>query len=181
MEQTKMAYNSTPKKYGRTLLLKPVDGYEITTTDFSSLTGTVSNTKTKLTNSYFLTFDTADNAKLAFEYVKNSLPNVLVKYSYYRVFFTVSGLTNESNYDTVKQQFINYIETTTQSCVLFFKLYKKNGEYIGCGDFTLDTLSGMSCLLNHENGKKLFSFADGLTGSFHKYNSHKTKPSTNYV
>jgi hypothetical protein len=168
-----MSHTQT-KKYGRTLLLKPVNNVELSEKDFTSLTGMLMSSKTKTTSSYFLTFDTSANAQQAFDYVKQNMPNVLVKFSYYRVFFTVSGLVNSSDYNQVKEQFVNYIESTTKAAVLFFKLYKKAGEYIGCGDFTLDTLEGMNVLLDRDKGLKTFSLGE-LNGSFYRYNSYKSK------
>lgn len=170
-----MEKQTTPKKYGRTLLLKPINNFELTSEHFSKFTGIVSNNKTKTTESYFLTFDTTQNAQDAYSLVKSTLPNVLVKYSYYKVFFTVSGLNDTMDYNLVKDEFVKFLETTTTSTVIFFKLYKKGSSFIGCGDFTLDTLNGMNVLLNKDTGMKVYTLGSGLTGTFHRFNSYKTK------
>jgi hypothetical protein len=167
----------TPSKYGRTLLLKPVNNFELTPDDLSKFVGVVSTNKTKTTGSYFVTFDSSSNAMEAYNYIKRSFNDVLVKYSYYRVFFTMTGLTDTSDYNSVKQQLVDFVETSSKSSVLFFKLYKKGGKFIGCGDFTLDTLDGMNVLLNRETGLKTFAL-EGLTGSFYRYNSYKSKDLT---
>jgi hypothetical protein len=173
--------NTTSKKYGRTLLLKPVNNFDLTNDDFVKLTGVVSNNMTKTTGSYFLTFDTSANAQSAYNLVKSDYPNVLVKYSYYKVFFTINGLQDNADYNSVKDEFVKYLETTSGSSVLFFKLYKKGSSFIGCGDFTLDTLDGMNSLLNRDTGVKNFSLSSNLTGTFHRFNSYKSKNTNTQV
>ena len=169
------------KKYGRTLLLKPINNFELTAEHFGKLNGVVSNNMTKTTSSYFLTFDTSLNAQESYNFVKLNLPNVLVKYSYYKVFFTVNGLQDSADYNSVKDEFVKFLETTTKSTVLFFKLYKKGSSFIGCGDFTLDTLEGMNTILNRDTGIKTFSLSNGLSGTFHRFNSYKPKNTNTQV
>jgi hypothetical protein len=175
---------NVPKKYGRTLLFKPMNGTEMKEDYLSHFTGVVANTRTKTTGSYFVTFDTAENANSAYNYSKDNFTDTVVKWSYYRVFFTMNGLAdedtsadasvNKSQYNSVKESFVKYLEDTTKSSVLYFKLYRKNGRFIGCGDFTLDTLDGMNVLLDKTSGLKEYSL-NGLTGRFFRYNSTKTK------
>ena len=159
-------------KYGRTLLFKPLNNVQLTTSYFSNFTGVVNMAQTKTTGSYFVLFDTVENAGKAL--AESSSPDVLVKYSYYRVFFTMNNLTTDSDYNKVKDSFVKYLETTTGSSVLYFKLYRKNNQYIGCGDFTLDTLEGMNVLLDKETGLKTYLF-DNYSGKFFRYNANKTK------
>lgn len=171
---------NVPKKYGRTLLFKPSNGTEMKEDYLSHFTGVVANTRTKTTGSYFVTFDTAENATSAYNYAKDNFTDVVVKWSYYRVFFTMNGLseeqteTDKSQYNSVKESFVKFLEDTTKSSVLYFKLYRKNGRFIGCGDFTLDTLDGMNVLLDKESGLKQYSM-NGLSGRFFRYNSTKSK------
>lgn len=171
---------NVPKKYGRTLLFKPMNGTEMKEDYLSHFTGVVANTRTQTTGSYFVTFDTAENATSAYNYAKQHLTDVVVKWSYYRVFFTMNGLseeqseTSQTQYNTVKESFVKFLEETTKSSVLYFKLYRKNGQFIGCGDFTLDTLDGMNILLDKTSGLKQYSL-DGLSGKFFRYNASRNK------
>jgi hypothetical protein len=171
---------NVPKKYGRTLLFKPMNGTEMNEDYLSHFKGVVANTKTKTTGSYFVTFDTSDNATSAYNYAKDNFRDVIVKWSYYRVFFTMNGLVDEQNdsdrsqYNTVKETFVKFLEESTKSSVLYFKLYRKNGHFIGCGDFTLDTLDGMNVLLDKDSGMKQYTL-NGLSGRFFRYNSTKSK------
>ena len=171
---------NVPKKTGRTLLFKPMNGTEMKEDYLSHFTGVVANTRTKTTSSYFVTFDTADNATNAYNFSRENFTDVVVKWSYYRVFFTMNGLIDEQNdtdktqYNTVKNSFVKFLEDTTKSSVLYFKLYRKNGHFIGCGDFTLDTLDGMNVLLDKTSGLKQYTLNE-LTGKFFRYNSTKSK------
>jgi hypothetical protein len=200
---------NVPKKYGRTLLFKPTNGTEMKENYLSHFTGVVAHTRTKTTGSYFVTFDTAENATSAYNFSKENFTDTVVKWSYYRVFFTMNGLVdedvsadttanttaenttanttaentanttantiaNKSQYNSVKESFVKFLEDTTKSSVLYFKLYRKNGRFIGCGDFTLDTLDGMNVLLDKTSGLKEYSL-NGLTGRFFRYNSTKSK------
>ena len=179
---SKTQNTNVPKKYGRTLLFKPLNGTEMKEDYLSHFTGVVAHTRTKTTGSYFVTFDTSDNATSAYNYAKQNFTDSVVKWSYYRVFFTMSGLTDEqadttqsqTQYNTVKDSFVKFLEETTKSSVLYFKLYRKNGNFIGCGDFTLDTLDGMNVLLDKTSGLKQYSL-NGLSGRFFRYNSTKSK------
>lgn len=166
----------TGPRAGRTLLVKPLSGASINSSTFNSLSGLLNKVETKSSGSYFLTFNNIENATLAFNKLSgNSTFNV--KYSYYRVFFTINGLTDTSDYTLVKNDFIKLVEQQTNSNVLYCKLYRKDNKFIGCGDFTIDTLDGMNALLNKEGGTKNYSFGS-FNGSFYRYNNdgRKDKP-----
>ena len=62
-----------------------------------------------------------------------------LKYSHYRVFFTISGLSEEVEYNDIKNAHIKHIESNTDGSVLYYKLYRKDDAYLGCGDLTVDT------------------------------------------
>jgi hypothetical protein len=162
------------QKAGRTLLVKSVSGNSIDTSVFDTLVGLVSKSETLSSNSYFLTFDDVTNAVNAFNNLNADTSNYKVKFSYYRVFFTISGLTDTSDYNQVKQDFVTFVGNKTKSIVLFFKLYRKNDKYLGCGDFTLDTITGMNTLLSKENGQKEFTLGQ-YSGTFYRYNGKKEK------
>lgn len=159
---------STPKA-GRTLLLKSFNNTPVDSTMLDQLTGLVSTTQTKTSQSYFLTFDTIDNAQTAVNTLQSASPDYKVKFSYYRSFFTISGLTSSHDYNQVKEDFKKYICDNTGANVLFCKFYQKNNEYIGCGDLTVDTLESMNRLLSKDDGIKEYSFGS-FKGTFYRYN-----------
>jgi hypothetical protein len=169
----------TVKKAGRTLLVSPNHGSSITESSFKLYTGLAGTHVTK-NNSYFLTFDTIDNALECFNKIKNDLPDLKVKFARYQIFFTVSGLTDTSDYSVVKQELSKFIEKTSGANVLYFKLYRKGDNYIGCGDLTVDTKDSMDKLINKESTIKNYSVVCGsetLSGTFYRYN--KTQDQNN--
>ena len=162
------------RKAGRTLLVKSASGSTIDGTVFDNLEGLVNKAETKSTNSFFLTFDNVANAVKSFRNLRTDTLTYRVKFSYYRIFFTIEGLTDSTDYNKVKKELMEYVGNQTGSSVLYCKLYRKDNKFIGCGDFTLDTLAGMNTLLVKDNGNKEYSF--GLfKGSFYRYNSNKGK------
>ncbi len=162
------------RKAGRTLLVKALDGKTVPESEFDSLVGLTTKSETKSTNSFFLTFDTVQNALDGFRKLRTNSQNYRVKFSYYRVFFTVTGLTDESNYNQVKSDMIKHIESVSGSTVLYCKLYQNNSKFIGCGDFTLDTLEGMNKLIAKDSEHKNYTVGS-LTGTFYRYNAKKGK------
>lgn len=170
-EQTVSTDNDkSVRKAGRTLLVKSVSNSYIDNTLFDNLEGLVNKVETKLTKSYFLTFSTIDNAVEAFNKLRNN-STFRVKFSYYRIFFTMDGLTDTTDYNQVKKELIEYVDKRTASSVLYCKFYRKNNKFIGCGDFTIDTLTGMNTLLA-KDGNKEYSFGS-FKGSFYRYNGKK--------
>ena len=160
----------TSQRAGRTILVKTNTGM-VDNKYFENLVGLQNKAETKTTSSVFLTFDTIANATDAMKVLEQH-NNIRVKYSYYRIFFTMSGLTDTSDYNTVKNSLIQHVETSTNSSVLFCKLYRKDTKYLGCGDFTIDTLDGMNKLLAKDSALKQYTL-DKLTGSFYRYNTNK--------
>jgi hypothetical protein len=154
------------RKAGRTLLVRG-------TQSFDNLVGLQNRSDTKTTNSSFLTFDTIENALVAYKQLRAD-SNVRVKFSYYRVFFTMEGLTDTSDYSQVKSDLVQWVESNASTQVLYCKLYRKDSKYLGCGDFTVDTLSGLNRLLSKDGGLKQFKFSN-LSGTFYRYNN-KTQP-----
>lgn len=166
------------RKPGRTLLVKSVSGNAISESTFNSITGLKSKAQTKSSSSFFLTFDTVDSALDAYRKLKESNSDFRVKYSTYRVFFTMNGLTNSTDYNQVKRDLIEHVNKQSGASVLYCKLYRKDNKFIGCGDLTIDTLEGMNMLLNKEGGKKEFSFGS-LSGTFYRYNGTQSNSVTN--
>ena len=162
------------RKAGRTILVKTISGNSIDSSVFDSLTGLVSQSETKSSSSYFLTFDNVTNSVNAFRKLRTDSTDYKVKFSYYRVFFTVNGLTDSSDYNQVKQDIVTWVGDKTKSSVLYCKLYRKDNKYLGCGDFTIDTIDGMNTLLAKEGGLKEFTVGQ-LSGTFYRYNGKKDK------
>jgi hypothetical protein len=165
-DQTK---SSQVRKAGRTLLLKNPSG---TTVSYDTLEGLQHKSETKTTNSIFLTFDTVENSLKAYKQLRTEHSDTRVKFSYYRVFFTIEGLTDTTDYATVKQDLTSWVESRASTNMLYCKFYRKDSKYIGCGDFTVDTLSGMNTLLSKDGGLKEFSFGQ-FKGTFYRFNNTK--------
>lgn len=166
------------RKAGRTLLVKSVSGNAINSSVFEGLEGLKNKSETKSTSSYFLTFDTVLNAINAYRKLRSESSDYRVKYSYYRIFFTMNGLTESSDYNQVKKDLVEWVDKNTGASVLFCKLYRQETKYLGCGDFTIDTLDGMNTLLSKEGGFKEFTIGS-LSGTFYRYNGKKDKSENN--
>ena len=159
----------TVKKSGRTLLVTVAESslpLEHTTT----LIGLVNKVVTKTGKSMFLMFDTIENAVSGFRKLRTLGTDYRVKFSYYRVFFKLSGLTDTTDYNTIKTQLSDAVEAESNSSVLYCKFYMKDNKYMGCGDLTLDSMEGMN---------KLVALKEGLTfdshiGNFYRFNNTKT-------
>jgi hypothetical protein len=162
-------------KPGKTILVKLVSNMTDQHKTFNKLDGLVSCAETKTYNSYFLTFDTIENATKAYATLSEDSKKYNIKFSYYRVFFTLNGLKDTTDYNTVKQELINFINDKTGASVLYCKLYKKDNKYIGCGDCTIDTMEGMNMLLNKDTNLKDFTVGS-YSGTFFRYNNKKHKP-----
>ncbi len=162
------------RKAGRTLLVKSVSGDDLSPTMFDGFEGLTTKTETKSTKSYFLTFDTVANSVNAFRKLRKESPECRVKYSYYRVFFTMTGLVDTTEYNQVKTELTEHVTKQTGANVLYCKLYRKDNKYIGCGDFTIDTLDGMNMLLSKEGSLKEFTLpTSSVTGTFYRFNGKK--------
>ena len=160
---------NTVKKSGRTLLVT-VSECKLPQEETSNLVGLVNKVVTKTGKSMFLMFNTIENAVSGFRFLKTLGNDFRIKFSYYHVFFKLSGLTDTTDYNTIKTHLISAIEAVSDSSVLYCKFYKKDDKYMGCGDLTLDTMEGMN---------KLISLKEGLTfdthvGNFYRFNNTKT-------
>jgi hypothetical protein len=162
------------RKAGKTLLIKSFHGNILDETLFQELDGLEKKNIINDGKSVFLTFDTPQNALASLKALKEKSNELRIKFSYYKVFFTIDGLTDQSDYNTVKKNIMDYISNNVNANVLYCKLYCKNNKYIGCGDLTVDTLDGMIKLLSKENGLKDFKL-DSYSGCFYKYNDKKIK------
>jgi hypothetical protein len=154
------------RKAGRTIILRTND--EFTPKDLSGLLqhNNLQNGK------HFLLFDSIENSKNAFKILKNNA-NLSVRFAYYRVFFTMNGISDNAEYSQLKKQHIEWLTQNSEAEVLYYKQYMKESKFIGCGDFTVDTKESMDKLLDKE-GLKNYSF-DGFTGTYYRYNKKNDK------
>lgn len=157
------------RKAGKTLVVNSET--DIQTNDF---TGLVSSVKSS-TNSHFLVFDTIENSKVAFKILKTL--NHKVRFAYYRLFFTMTGLDENASYNDLKEQHIQWITTNSDAQVLYYKQYRNGGKFLGCGDFTIDTKESMDKLLYTETLKN-YSF-DKYSGVNYRYNKKNDKSRDN--
>ena len=165
------------RKAGRTLLVSITNNaYKIEST-FTKLTGLSVSHSTE-NGSFFLTFDTIENALNSFHCLRQDYPEIRVKFARYQIFFTVKGLSDSSDYTAIKQNMTNFIENESGAIVLYFKLYRKGDKYLGCGDFTVDTKDAMDKLLNKEGSLKNYTIND-LSGTFYRYNKIQNKHENN--
>ena len=165
------------RKAGKTLLIKAKDGCTVNEDWFKSIDGLQKDgiVQTEKTGSYFLTFDDVGKSLDALKHIrKEHDKDVMVKFAHYRVFFTMEGLSESTDYNTVKQAHTKFIQDNTNSEVLYYKLYR-NKTYLGCGDVTIDTKDALDKLLNKDQNKE-FDLGDGMTGKFYRYNGNKAKP-----
>lgn len=157
--------NRPRTKAGRTLLVKPVNG-TFDASVFEGLSGLTSKNHIDKSNSYFLTFSTSQEAINALKKLKN--PTVRVKFSHYRIFFKIEGLTDSSDYNAIKTAHTEMINKLGgPESVLYYRLYRKEKKFIGCGDLTVDTKDVFDKLLSADNLKNFKS--DGFSGTHYRY------------
>jgi hypothetical protein len=167
--------NSKPRfgrKPGRTLLVqKTSDSFD--SSSLEELEGLTSNHHTEKSNSYFLTFETLPHSMSAIRDLKANYDDSLrVKFAHYRVFFTLQGLTEDSDYTKIKSTHAEYV-TSLGGNVLFYKLYRKQGTYLGCGELTIDTKETLDLLVNKEDSHRDFTFqveSVDYSGTHYRFN-----------
>ncbi len=123
MAQNKVNKSFT-RKSGRTLLVKFLND----NVDFEDiqLEGLLNNHFIEKSTSYFLTFDNVDHSLSAMHFIRNKYDsNVRVKFAHYRVFFTLENLEESMDYNTIKTEHKNLIESKGNFSVLYYKLYRK--------------------------------------------------------
>lgn len=160
MQNNKVLNKKMIRKPGRTLVVKSEQ--QISTEGFTGLVNTVQINN----DSQFFVFDTVDNSKTAFKFLKDA--NYKVRFAHYRLFFTMTGLEDSVDYNELKTQHIKWIIDNSEADVLYYKQYRKGGKYLGCGDFTIDTKESMDKLLDKE-GLKNYT-CDKYTGTYYRYN-----------
>jgi hypothetical protein len=164
-QQAQNAPRHPRSKAGRTLLVKATNT-QFDTKIFEDMVGLTSKHHTEKSNTHFLTFKTPQEALTGLKAIK-ATGNARVKFAHYRVFFKAEGLNDKSDYNTVKNEHSALVTKETGANVLYYRLYRKGNNFLGCGDFTIDTKDGFDKLLNAE-GLKNFSVA-GITGVHYRY------------
>lgn len=159
------------RKAGRTLLVKVLSGeFDV---EGMNLEGLTNHHFTEKSNSYFLTFDNVPHSLNAMRLIRKQYDSSLrVKVAHYRVFFTLENLEESMDYNTVKTQHRDMVQSKGNCSVLFYKLYRKDNKYLGCGDMTLDTKEGLDVLMSSE-GLKTFTLECGVSGSHFHYRTQK--------
>ena len=176
--------NTKPKfirKPGRTLLVQQTsDSFDSTVLE--NLEGLTSSYHTERSNSYFLTFESLSHSLSVYRELRaNHSEFARVKFAHYRVFFTLQGLKDDTDYSNVKAVHTNYVNDNLNGNVLYYKLYRKEGSYLDCGELTLDTKESLDLLVNaDESHKELTLEVDGLTlsGNHFRYNRKGRKGNT---
>lgn len=162
--------NRPRTKAGRTLLVKPSNG-NFDASIIEGMAGLTGTHHTEKSNSYFLVFSTPQEALSALKLIKNkSGQSARVKFSHYRIFFKIDGLTESSDYNTIKASHTSMVDKLTsnnQGGVLYYRLYRKDNKFIGCGDMTVDTKEVFDKLLTDDNLKTFKG--DGFTGTHYRY------------
>lgn len=163
------------RKAGRTLLVSPSNGSSVSESTFKDFTGLSSSFSTSK-GAFFLVFDTIQNSLDNFRKLRSDKPELKVKFCRYQAFFTITGLTDSSDYTATKQELSTYVEKETGGNVLYFKLYRNGDKYRGCGDLTLDTKEALDKLLDKEGKLKNYTLGS-LSGTFYRYNKDNKKQS----
>jgi len=172
MSNKSESYNTTRKstirRPGRTLLIKPTSNIDLSVLD--TLEGCITKHLTEKSNSYFLTFTTADQSLSALKQLKKQFgTSVRVKFAHYRVYFTLTGLVDTSDYGDVKKTHTLLITQGNKCNVLYYRLYRKDNHYLGCGDLTVDTKEGFDQLMSSDSLKD-FVLGENLTGIHYRFN-----------
>ena len=157
-------------KPGRTLLVKSSNDSDLTTHDFTNLVGLVNKVLTKTGNAYFLNFDTVENSTRA---LLSLTENYNVKYSYYRVFFTLDNMDSTFDFNSFRTK-LSELVALKDGLVLYTKVYRRDTKNLNCGYITVDTIDTMNLLLNKESGNKDFS-VNNMNGTFYRFNNNKSQ------
>ena len=155
-------------KPGRTLLVKPSAG-NFSVSIFDELTGLTSKHHIEKTDSHFLTFTTSKDALEALKKLKNT-KNARVKFAQYRIFFKMEGLTDSADYNAIKLAHTTLVKNIGGD-VLYYRLYRKDNKFLGCGDMTVDTKDSFDKLLSaaeDNTGLKQFKL-DDVSGTHFRY------------
>lgn len=174
MTETNVRIKKNTRKVGRTIIVRNTKLTELQT---SNLIGLLSCTSIN-DGKYFLTFDNINNSKKAFITLRTN-KDLNVKYAYYKIFFTMSGIDEKQDYTELKKLHSEWITQNSSAEVLYYKQYMKDSKYMGCGDFTVDTKESMDKLISKEDLK---NYTFGLfSGSYYRYNKQPSVKQTDQL
>jgi len=156
---------------GRTILVKSTLSDGIDLSNFDKFVGLLNTSEIKNNNTVFLTFNTILNSEAAYKVLEL---NYIIKYSYYKIFVTLSTNVTSSDYDKTKNEITSFIESKTDCSMLYCKFYRKGDEYMNCGDLIVDSLDGMNKLISKNSTLKQFK-TDNYSGTFFRFNNSNNK------
>jgi len=148
---------------GRTLVVKFDEDFDVSS--LKSLSNMKQMNEVK-NNTLFLTFNDTASATSALTEL-NKMDGLSCRYSYYRVFFKLNGLTESSTYENVKKVHTAWVEEHTGGKVLEYNLYRKKDTFLNCGDLVVDLKTSLDLLLLEK--LKNYELDGGLNGTYHKY------------
>jgi hypothetical protein len=152
------------RRPSRTLLVNDTTKF----IDVSTLSGLLSNEKTN-SNSIFLEFSSIEDATQAFE--KLQAENVRVKYAYYKLFIKFTSPVKNLSYDFLKDVSKTTLHNDISDInIVYFKLYKKATELIGCGEVTVDRIGDVDKLI-----KRSFGNENNITFDIYRFRVNKDK------
>ena len=155
------------RKAGRTLLVRTDESFSA-----SGYDGLVNSHQVERNghSSYFLTFDTSDHSLEALRSIRKQYgQDARVKFAYYKIYFRMDGLSSESSYEDVKTQHREFVHTNTSAQVLYYRLYRKDDQFVGSGEMTVDTKEGFDQLVGKESTHKEYSLQCGVSGTHYRY------------
>lgn len=136
---------SNRRKAGKTILIKSDNEYSLNYQGILNVSESRSGAK-------FVVFDNVENASSALNDLTER--NIRSKYSYYKLFFKLRDLKDDSTYDSIKNETIKKIsEFDGDSNVLYYKLYRRNDVLSGCGDLVVDSKDTLDKLLQNKSLK----------------------------
>jgi hypothetical protein len=147
------------RKPGRTLLVSNEYKEELNLDGIENIHETSSGSR-------FLVFNNTDNARDAYESLKDK--GVKTKYSYYKVFLRLKDINLDVDYDELKNDLIELSSKLEKVNILYLKFYTKDKKLMGSGDLTVDTKEGLDELVKMKD----VEFKDGSV-SFYRF---KLKP-----
>lgn len=156
---------------GRTLVVKFEESFDVSS--LKSLNNMKQMNEVK-NNTLFLTFNDIASATSALTEL-NKMNGLSCRYSYYRVFFKLNGVTESSNIENIKKVHIAWVEKNTGGKVLEYNLYRKKDTFLNCGDLVVDLKSSLDLLLTLENLKN-YELDGDLKGTYHKYKKKGRRP-----
>ena len=153
-----MSENDTRKRYnrkpGRTLLVKLTDN-NFNVNVLQNMTGLESSHLTEKSNSYFLTFDTTDNSLEALKMLKREHRNMVkVKFAHYRVFFTMQGLNETSDYNGIKTIHSELIQNSTKANSMCSSM-RGSCVYVWCCTHSFIDMSDLTMVKRRRNMEKV--------------------------